>query len=106
MKDSYIAAKERWAQKMAGNATPAARSNDRLPPGQVAALGRVPLEQLVLEGDQGARVDLRSHEHCLRYRVSVPTRRAPRIEERGERSDHSVPVLEGQAASTAGRWTA
>ena len=34
MKDSYIAAKARWAQKMAGNARPAVRSVDRLPPGQ------------------------------------------------------------------------
>jgi DMSO/TMAO reductase YedYZ molybdopterin-dependent catalytic subunit len=35
MKESYIAAKERWARKMAGK-TPAApaRSGDRLPPGQ------------------------------------------------------------------------
>lgn len=34
MKDAYIAAKERWARKMAGQAKPAARSQDRLPPGQ------------------------------------------------------------------------
>lgn len=37
MKDSYVAAKERWARKMAGQAAaPAAtpRSTDRLPPGQ------------------------------------------------------------------------
>jgi DMSO/TMAO reductase YedYZ molybdopterin-dependent catalytic subunit len=34
MKDSYIAAKERWARKMAGTAKPAVRSGDRLPPGQ------------------------------------------------------------------------
>jgi DMSO/TMAO reductase YedYZ molybdopterin-dependent catalytic subunit len=34
MKDSYIAAKERWARKMAGQARPAVRSTDRLPPGQ------------------------------------------------------------------------
>src|SRR6058998_3384238 len=34
MKESYIAAKERWAQKMAGKAKPAVRSSDRLPPGQ------------------------------------------------------------------------
>ena len=34
MKESYIAAKERWARKMAGQARPAARSTDRLPPGQ------------------------------------------------------------------------
>ena len=34
MKDSYIAAKERWAAKMAGKAKPAIRSKDRLPPGQ------------------------------------------------------------------------
>ena len=34
MKDSYIAAKERWARKMAGQATPTVRSQDRLPPGQ------------------------------------------------------------------------
>ena len=34
MKDSYIAAKERWAAKMAGKAKPAVRSKDRLPPGQ------------------------------------------------------------------------
>jgi DMSO/TMAO reductase YedYZ molybdopterin-dependent catalytic subunit len=34
VKDAYIAAKERWARKMAGQAKPAARSQDRLPPGQ------------------------------------------------------------------------
>lgn len=34
MKDSYIAAKERWARKMAGKEKPAVRSADRLPPGQ------------------------------------------------------------------------
>lgn len=34
MKDSYLAAKERWARKMAGREKPAVRSTDRLPPGQ------------------------------------------------------------------------
>jgi DMSO/TMAO reductase YedYZ molybdopterin-dependent catalytic subunit len=34
MKDQYIAAKERWARKMAGKARPSVRSVDRLPPGQ------------------------------------------------------------------------
>jgi len=34
MKEQYLAAKERWAQKMAGKAKPSVRSNDRLPPGQ------------------------------------------------------------------------
>jgi DMSO/TMAO reductase YedYZ molybdopterin-dependent catalytic subunit len=34
MKEAYIAAKERWARKMAGKEKPAARSQDRLPPGQ------------------------------------------------------------------------
>ena len=34
MKDSYIAAKERWARKMAGKEKPAVRSTNRLPPGQ------------------------------------------------------------------------
>ncbi len=34
MKDAYIAAKERWARKMAGTARPEVRSQDRLPPGQ------------------------------------------------------------------------
>ena len=34
MKEQYIAAKERWARKMAGKAGPAVRSTDRLPPGQ------------------------------------------------------------------------
>ena len=34
VKDQYIAAKERWAQKMAGKARPQVRSHDRLPPGQ------------------------------------------------------------------------
>ena len=32
MKESYIAAKERWARKMAGQQKPAPRSVDRLPP--------------------------------------------------------------------------
>jgi DMSO/TMAO reductase YedYZ molybdopterin-dependent catalytic subunit len=34
MKEQYIAAKERWAAKMAGKAKPTVRSTDRLPPGQ------------------------------------------------------------------------
>jgi DMSO/TMAO reductase YedYZ molybdopterin-dependent catalytic subunit len=34
MKDQYIAAKERWARKMAGQTRIAVRSTDRLPPGQ------------------------------------------------------------------------
>ena len=34
MKASYIAAKERWAEKMAGTAPRTVRSTDRLPPGQ------------------------------------------------------------------------
>ena len=34
MKDATIAAKERWARKMAGRERPAARSTSRLPPGQ------------------------------------------------------------------------
>jgi DMSO/TMAO reductase YedYZ molybdopterin-dependent catalytic subunit len=34
MKEQYIAAKERWAAKMAGKAKPVVRSTDRLPPGQ------------------------------------------------------------------------
>lgn len=34
MKAAYIAAKERWAQKLAGKTTRQVRSPDRLPPGQ------------------------------------------------------------------------
>ena len=34
MKEAYIAAKERWARKMAGTEKPSVRSEDRLPPGQ------------------------------------------------------------------------
>src|SRR6266404_3303175 len=34
MKDAYIAAKERWARKMAAQPKPAVRSTNRLPPGQ------------------------------------------------------------------------
>jgi DMSO/TMAO reductase YedYZ molybdopterin-dependent catalytic subunit len=34
MKDSFIAAKERWAQKMAGKLKRQVRSTNRLPPGQ------------------------------------------------------------------------
>ncbi|HUR44224.1 MAG TPA: sulfite oxidase-like oxidoreductase [Candidatus Saccharimonadales bacterium] len=34
MKDKYIAAKERWAAKMAGKGQREVRSTDRLPPGQ------------------------------------------------------------------------
>lgn len=34
MKESYIAAKERWAAKMAGKTRRGARSTNRLPPGQ------------------------------------------------------------------------
>jgi DMSO/TMAO reductase YedYZ molybdopterin-dependent catalytic subunit len=34
VKEAYIAAKERWARKMAGQEKPTVRSTDRLPPGQ------------------------------------------------------------------------
>ena len=34
MKAAYIAAKERWARKLAGKAKRQVRSADRLPPGQ------------------------------------------------------------------------
>ena len=34
MKEAYIAAKERWARKMAGQEKPVVRSENRLPPGQ------------------------------------------------------------------------
>jgi DMSO/TMAO reductase YedYZ molybdopterin-dependent catalytic subunit len=34
VKEAYIAAKERWARKMAGRDKPTVRSTDRLPPGQ------------------------------------------------------------------------
>jgi len=34
MKEAYIAAKERWARKMAGQQRSIPRSTDRLPPGQ------------------------------------------------------------------------
>ncbi len=34
MKDTYIAARERWARKMAGHRQVIARSSERLPPGQ------------------------------------------------------------------------
>ena len=34
MKEQYIAAKERWARKMAGKEKSAVRSTNRLPPGQ------------------------------------------------------------------------
>jgi len=34
VKEHYIAAKERWARKLAGQAKPPVRSTDRLPPGQ------------------------------------------------------------------------
>lgn len=34
MKEAYIAAKERWAKKMSGQARPVVRSENRLPPGQ------------------------------------------------------------------------
>lgn len=59
MKEHYIAAKERWAQKMAGKARPVVGSRDRLPPGQrqvhnwpVLDLGlhpELPLEQWELK---------------------------------------------------------
>jgi DMSO/TMAO reductase YedYZ molybdopterin-dependent catalytic subunit len=59
MKDAYIAAKERWTGKMAGQAHSVARSSDRLPPGQrqvhnfpVLDLGlrpNVPLEEWKLK---------------------------------------------------------
>ncbi len=59
MNDDYIARKERWARKMAGQEKPAVRSTDRLPPGQrqvhnfpVLDLGNhpgVPLEQWALK---------------------------------------------------------
>lgn len=34
MKESYIAAKERWARKIAGKEKPTLHSENRLPPGQ------------------------------------------------------------------------
>ena len=34
MKEAYIAAKERWARKLSGQAKPTVRSHDRLPPGE------------------------------------------------------------------------
>jgi hypothetical protein len=34
MKEAYIAAKARWARKMAGKEKPSRRSENRLPPGQ------------------------------------------------------------------------
>src|SRR3954467_14584493 len=34
MKEAYVAAKERWARKMAGKERPEVRSTNRLPPGQ------------------------------------------------------------------------
>jgi DMSO/TMAO reductase YedYZ molybdopterin-dependent catalytic subunit len=59
MKEQYIAAKERWARKMAGKAAPPVRSQTRLPPGQhevrnfpVLDLGvqpEVPLDQWELK---------------------------------------------------------
>ena len=59
MKEQYIAAKERWAQKMAGKNRPPVGSQDRLPPGQrqvhnfpVLDLGiqpEVPLDQWELK---------------------------------------------------------
>ena len=59
MKEAYIAAKERWARKMAGKGKRTVRSEDRLPPGQrqvtnfpVLDLGLqpvVPLEQWQLK---------------------------------------------------------
>ena len=45
MKDAYIAAKERWARKMAGHERPAARSENRLPPGQRLAAPTERVEQ-------------------------------------------------------------
>src|SRR5689334_6825431 len=63
MKEAYIAAKERWARKMAGQAGLRTRSTGRLPPGQrqvhnfpVLDLGvrpEVPLDkwQLKIHGD-------------------------------------------------------
>lgn len=59
MNNDYIARKERWARKMAGQEKPVVRSTDRLPPGQrqvhnfpVLDLGNhpgVPLEQWELK---------------------------------------------------------
>jgi len=34
MNDDYVARKERWARKMAGNKSPVPQTSDRLPPGQ------------------------------------------------------------------------
>jgi DMSO/TMAO reductase YedYZ molybdopterin-dependent catalytic subunit len=50
MKESYIAAKERWARKMAGKETPAVRSSDRLPPGQ-RQVGNFPVLDLGVRPD-------------------------------------------------------
>ena len=63
MKDSYIAAKERWARKMAGQEKPAFRSTDRLPPGQ-RQVHNFPVLDLGVRPDVTlARWELKIHGH-------------------------------------------
>ena len=49
MKEAYIAAKERWARKMAGQARAEVRSTDRLPPGQRLESAKWPVLDLGLQ---------------------------------------------------------
>lgn len=85
MKEAYIAAKERWARKMAGTAKPEIRSQDRLPPGQrqvhnfpVLDLGvkpEVPLDrwQLKIGGhvENPVTLDWKAFWRCRNSRIRV-----------------------------------
>ena len=63
MKDQYIAAKERWARKMAGQAKPAVRSTDRLPPGQRRVLNFPVLDLGIRPEIPLDRWELKIHGH-------------------------------------------
>jgi DMSO/TMAO reductase YedYZ molybdopterin-dependent catalytic subunit len=63
MKEAYIAAKERWARKMAGKERPTVRSLDRLPPGQRQVHNFPVLDLGVRPGVPLEKWELKIHGH-------------------------------------------
>src|SRR5688572_32489648 len=97
MKEAYIAAKERWAAKMAGKAKPTVRSTNRLPPGQreahnfpVLDLGirpDAPLEQweIKIGGHGGANTEVEDRK--------VVDRKSTRLNSSHSQTSYAVFVL-------------
>jgi len=63
MKEQYIAAKERWARKMAGKEKPAVRSANRLPPGQRQVFNFPVLDLGIRPGVSLDKWELKIHGH-------------------------------------------